>query len=71
MINEYKKLIKEFKELVLKKDIEGYHGFRDSIYEQFIDDISNHKIKTKKEIEVIAKLLKKELVDKDLKLWFS
>jgi hypothetical protein len=71
MINEYKKLIKEFKKILDGKDPEGIHIFRDAIYEDFIDDISNNKIKTKKEIEVIAKLLKKELVDKDLKLWYA
>lgn len=71
MINEYKKLIKEFKKFVDGKDTEGIHIFRDSIYEDFIDDINNNKIKTKKEIEAIAKLLKKELVDKDLKIWYA
>ncbi len=48
MINEYKKLIKEFKKFVDNKDTEGIHIFRDGIYEQFISDISNNKIKTKK-----------------------
>ena len=73
MENQYKKTIRKLNKNIRDKtglDIETYHINRDKILENFIKDISQNKMK-KNEIVTIAKLIKKEILDQDIELWYS
>jgi len=52
-------------------DLEIYHELRDEIYEKFIKDIDNGKIKNIRDAKTIAKKIKGDILDKNYGVWFS
>jgi len=68
MSDSYKKSIKKLEKL--EGDQEVYHEARDKLYTDFIEEIAEGKIKTKKEILEIAKMIKK-VIQKDVGVWYA
>jgi DNA transposition AAA+ family ATPase len=75
IFDKYTKKINAIKEYASKNsdDLETIHMDRDELYKTFIRDICTNKFKDKKEIELIAKMLKKECakLEGKNKFWYA
>ena len=69
-LTKYTKLVKELKSIE-EDDKEDYHIKRDDIYEEFIKDIVNNKIKSLENIVKIAKLINKDIINVKTELWYA
>jgi hypothetical protein len=68
-MDEYKSLLDSLSKS--KNDNEINHMTQDKIYRKFIRDICYNKLKSIEEIQIVAKTLKKEVVNYDRNRWYS
>jgi hypothetical protein len=68
---KYNKYFQDLYKCKKEDDLGSYHMIRDIIYEEFIIDISLNKFSSIKEIKYLAKLIKKNELVHDNKLWYA
>lgn len=73
IIEKYEKMCSQSVKLNESECKETSHIYQDKIYRTFIKDISSGKFKSLKNIEHVAKMLKKDVVkyDKKVNRWYA
>lgn len=79
IINKYKRLCKKNVKMNTDKENKYYdnpevqHDEQDIIYRAFINDIYSKKLKTLKDIQIVANMLKKDVVKYDVEpnRWYA
>lgn len=71
LLKQYEKGVITFNKFVEKEDHEMAHRYEEELYTKFIKDINSNKFKSMEEIKIVSSFLKKKVMNKKFKRWYS
>jgi hypothetical protein len=71
LLKQYEKGVITFNKFVEKEDHEMAHRYEKELYTKFIKDINSNKFKSMEEIKIVSSFLKKKVMNKKFKRWYS